>query len=55
VPTYFDQVVLLNVRLVAAGPTRRVFTEDNLRKSYGGRLAVLDTLSHAVEAQQRTL
>lgn len=54
VPTYFDQVVLLNVRLVAAGPTSRVFNEENLRKTYGGRLAILDKLGQAVEAQQRT-
>ncbi len=54
VPTYFDQVLLLNVRLVAAGPTRTVFNEENLRKAYGGRLAILDRLGQAVEAQQRT-
>lgn len=54
VATYFDQVALLNVRLVAAGPTKSVFTEENLRKTYGGRLAVLETLSQAVEAQERT-
>jgi len=54
VPTYFDQVALLNVRLVASGPTRSIFTEENLRRTYGGRLAILDTLSRAVEAQQRT-
>ena len=54
VASYFDRVALLNVRLVAAGPTRQAFTEDNLRKTYGGRLAVLDTLSQAVEAQERT-
>jgi manganese/zinc/iron transport system ATP- binding protein len=54
VPTYFDQVVLLNVRLVAAGPTATTFTEENLRKTYGGRLAILDKLGQAVEAQTRT-
>ena len=54
VPTYFDQVVLLNVRLVAAGATKTVFTDENLRKTYGGRLAVLDMLSRAVQTQERT-
>jgi manganese/zinc/iron transport system ATP- binding protein len=54
VPTYFDQVALLNVRLVAAGPTRSVFSEENLHKTYGGRLAILDRLSDAVQAQERT-
>jgi manganese/zinc/iron transport system ATP- binding protein len=55
VPSYFDQVVMLNVRLVASGPTKTVFTEDNLRKTYGGRLAILDKLGQAVQAQERTL
>lgn len=39
---YFDQVVLLNLRIVAAGPTETVFTTDNLRKTYGGTLPLLD-------------
>ena len=39
VPQYFDYVVLLNMRLVAAGPTATTFTPENLRKTYGGRLA----------------
>ncbi len=36
---YFDELVLLNRRLVAAGPTNEVFTPDNLRETYGGRIA----------------
>lgn len=42
---YFDEVVLLNMRLIAAGPTAEVFTPENLRKTYGGKLALLDQLS----------
>src|SRR5687768_3155009 len=42
VPQYFDRVILLNVRLVAAGPTEEAFTPENLRKTYGPRLDVLD-------------
>ncbi len=41
VPTYFDHVVLLNMRLVAAGPVDSVFNEENLKKTYGGRLTLL--------------
>lgn len=41
VPTYFDHVVLLNMRLVAAGPVATVFNEENLKKTYGGRLTLL--------------
>src|SRR5262245_946998 len=55
VPQYFDYVVLLNVRLVAAGATPTAFTPDNLRKTYGGRLALLDAVGEAVEAESRSL
>jgi len=55
VPQYFDYVVLLNVRLVAAGPRERVFTPENLRKTYGGRLAILDAAGEALAAESRAL
>jgi manganese/zinc/iron transport system ATP- binding protein len=38
---YFDRLVLLNMRLVAAGPTAEVFTPELLQKTYGGRLTIL--------------
>jgi manganese/zinc/iron transport system ATP- binding protein len=41
VPEYFDQVLLLNVRAIAAGPVGEVFTEENLRLTFGGRVGVL--------------
>ncbi len=46
VPNYFDHVVLLNMRVVAAGPTDAVFTEDNLKKTYGGKLTLLSQALH---------
>jgi manganese/zinc/iron transport system ATP- binding protein len=39
VPEYFDQVTLLNVRRIASGAVDEVFTEENLRLTYGGRAA----------------
>ncbi len=42
VADYFDHVLLLNMRLVASGPISEVFTDENLRRTYGGRLALLD-------------
>ncbi|MGL4550039.1 MAG: metal ABC transporter ATP-binding protein [Gemmataceae bacterium] len=42
VATHFDQVVLLNRRLIAAGPTAEVFTADNVRRTYGGQLVTFD-------------
>lgn len=46
VPSYFDHVVLLNMRVVAHGPTETVFTEDNLKKTYGGKLTLLSQALH---------
>ncbi len=54
VPRYFDQVILINTRLVASGPVETVFTEDLLRKTYGGRLTLLEAAGEAVRAQERT-
>jgi manganese/zinc/iron transport system ATP- binding protein len=48
---YFDRLILLNLRLVAYGPTAEVFTHDNLQKTYGGRLTILSDVAHAVGAQ----
>ncbi len=51
VPEYFDEAILLNMRVVAAGPVREVFTRQNLHKTYGGRLTLL---AEAAEAVART-
>jgi manganese/zinc/iron transport system ATP- binding protein len=48
VPEYFDWVVLLNMRVVAAGDVESVFTNDNLRATYGGRLTLLDQAASAL-------
>lgn len=48
VPEYFDYVILLNLRVVAAGPVAEVFTSENLQKTYGGRLTLLDEATEAL-------
>ncbi len=48
VPDYFDHLMLLNMRVVAAGPVGEVFTRENLHRTYGGRLTLLDAASEAV-------
>jgi manganese/zinc/iron transport system ATP- binding protein len=48
VPDYFDHVALLNLRVVAQGPVGEVFTTENLRKTYGARLTLLDEAVQAV-------
>lgn len=45
---YFDNLILLNMRVVAAGATRDVFTEENLHRTYGGRLTLLDEAVQAI-------
>jgi manganese/zinc/iron transport system ATP- binding protein len=51
---WFDRVALVDMRLVAAGPTADVLTPENLRRTYAGRLDVLDELGRAVARRERT-
>jgi manganese/zinc/iron transport system ATP- binding protein len=44
VPTSFDDVILLNRTLIAAGPVSTTFTPANLKATYGGTMALLDRL-----------
>jgi manganese/zinc/iron transport system ATP- binding protein len=53
VPEYFDHVVLLNMRVVANGPTEQVFTTENLQKTYGGRLTLLDQATEAMRRRDK--
>ncbi|MEM6365489.1 MAG: ABC transporter ATP-binding protein [Planctomycetota bacterium] len=55
VPDYFDHVVLLNMRVVAAGETSSVFTDENLQKTYGGRLTLLDEVTEAMRRRETTI
>ncbi len=41
VNAYFDKVVLLNQRLIAAGDTETTFVEENIAKAYGGQSTIL--------------
>ncbi len=41
VSEYFDNVIMLNMRVVAHGPVDKIFTNENLKKTYGGRLTLL--------------
>ncbi len=55
VPSYFDYVVLLNMRVVAHGPVGEVFTNENLQKTYGGRLTLLDEVTEAMRRRGQSL
>lgn len=52
VPEYFDHLVLLNQVLVAAGPMESVFTKDNLQRTYGGRLTLLEEVGEAMRRRE---
>lgn len=55
VPEYFDYVLLLNMRIVAHGPVESVFTNENLQKTYGGRLTLLDEVTEAMRRRERSI
>lgn len=46
---YFDWMILLNMHLVAAGPTPQVFTDETVQQAYGGRLNLLSQVGDVME------
>lgn len=48
VQKYFDWMILLNVHLVASGPTNEVYNEENIQKAYGGRLTLLSDVRNII-------
>jgi manganese/zinc/iron transport system ATP- binding protein len=49
---YFDWTVLLNMRLVASGPTEQVLTQELLEQTYGGKLTVLSKVGDLLRKQE---
>jgi manganese/zinc/iron transport system ATP- binding protein len=52
VTRYFDYVLMLNTRIVAAGQTDACFTDENLQKTYGGQLTVLSSTAQEMARRQ---
>lgn len=50
--SFFDWIILLNMRLIASGPIAEVFTTELLQQTYGGRLTVLAEISELVKKRQ---
>ena len=50
---YFDSLLLLNMRVVAFGPTKAVFNQELLQTTYGGRLTILSEVADAVSSKAR--
>lgn len=51
VKEYFNWVLLLNMRLVASGPTEKVFTNELLQEAYGGKLTLLTRVGELLAKQ----
>jgi manganese/zinc/iron transport system ATP- binding protein len=51
---YFDHALLLNTRVIAAGPVADTLTPANLHRTYGGRLTLLDEAGHAMATRPAT-
>ena len=49
VTEYFDWVILLNMRLVAYGPTPEVFNAELLQETYGGKLTLLTDVGNLMK------
>ncbi|MEJ2004537.1 MAG: metal ABC transporter ATP-binding protein [Cyclobacteriaceae bacterium] len=52
VTTYFDWVILLNMRLIAYGETKEVFTQKLLEETYGGKLTLLSEVGDLMEQKR---
>ena len=48
---YFDHLLLLNMRKIAYGPIQKVFTQDLLQKTYGGRLTIFSEMASQAARQ----
>lgn len=46
---YFDWTILLNLRLVASGPSNEVLTSELLQETYGGKLTLLTQIGQELQ------
>ena len=49
---YFDRLLLLNMRVVAHGPTHEIFQPEILEKTYGGKLTLLTDVAARGKRQE---
>ena len=52
VSEYFQWLILLNLRLVASGPVERVFNQETLQETYGGKLTLLSDVGDLLQQQR---
>lgn len=53
VRAYFDYLVMINQRIVASGPTEEVFTEENIKSTYSGKVTLWQKAMQLLEPQSR--
>lgn len=51
VKSYFDQLILINLRLVTFGAVEQVFTLENLTQAYGGRVGIFAEVAESIKQQ----
>ncbi len=51
VSKFFDSVILLNLVLIDYGRTSEVMTEENLRRTYGGRIDLVSKIAEIVRSR----
>lgn len=52
VETYFNWTILLNLRLIASGPTKEVFTPATIEETYGGKLTLLSDVGNLLQKEE---
>ncbi len=52
VAKYFDWLIMLNLRLVASGPTDKVFNQKLLEEAYGGKLTLLTEVGQLIKQEK---
>lgn len=49
---YFDWLLLINMRLIASGPTAKVFNNALIQETYGGKLTLLAEVGNILSERQ---
>jgi len=52
VAKYFNWLIFLNMRLIASGPTEKVFNQDLLQETYGGKLTLLSDVGDLIRRER---
>ncbi|MCP3659207.1 MAG: metal ABC transporter ATP-binding protein [Bacteroidetes bacterium] len=52
VKNYFDWTVMLNMRIIASGPTNQVLNAENFKETYGSHLNILTEVSNIVKKER---